>query len=161
MKSALRFIIIALTLALAACQSSPQLIVGTGTDATGKATEAPPLPIRNATVVTDLQSAAYNLDNAIAVGALPANDPAAACVHGVLQEAGIEVPAGGTAPKSFVPKNDGVVSLGAIAYIQVRQRQAAGAITVPMECKTVIGQFVIDGMGLVNKVAGRLLLKLP
>ena len=144
---------------LASCASTPGQIVGTGTNAAGQATEAPPLPIKNAQVVTDLQSAAFNLDNAIAVGALPANDPAAACIHGVLQEAGVEVPPGSTAPKSFTPKNDGLVSLGAIAYIQIQQAKNSAGVVIPQDCKTIVGQFVIDGVGMVNKLAPSLLLR--
>ena len=138
-------IIAVLAISLAACASTPQLIVGTGTDASGQTTQAPPIPIQNKTLITDLQSAAYNLDNAVAVGALPANDPAARCIHGVLQEAGIEIPPGGTAAKSFAPKNDGLVSLGAIAYIITQQKNTAPGVVVPADCKTTIGQFVIDG----------------
>lgn len=147
-------------LLLAACASTPELIVGTGTDAQGQVVQPSPLAgLSGGQVAVDLQSAAYNLDNAIAIGALVPTDPAAACIHGVLQQAGIEIPAGGTAPKTFVPKNDGVVSLGAIAYIMVQQSKASPGITVPMDCKALIGQFVVDGLGAANKLAPNVLLK--
>ena len=153
------FLLVSLAACIQGCASTPSLIIGQGTDATGKPTAAPPIPIKNATIVTDLQSAAYNLDNAIAVGALPAGDPAAACIHGVLIEAGIEIPPGATAAKSFAPKNDGLVSLGAINYILIQQKNASPGVVVPQTCKTVIGQFVIDGMAMVNKLGAGLILK--
>ena len=126
---------------LSACASTPQQINSTPTGA------ALPIPITNPTIVTDLQSAAYNLDAAVAIGALPANDPAPVCLHTVLQQAGIEVPVGTAPTKSFVPKNDGLASLGAIAYIQIQQAKimSGQSITVSQSCKAILGQFVIDG----------------
>jgi hypothetical protein len=147
-------LLVATTAALAGCASTPSKITGSGAN-TNLAAAAPALPITNPTIVTDLQSAAFNLDNAVAVGALSANDPAPKCLHGILQQAGIETPPGATAPQSFVPKNDGVASLGAIAYIQVQQakRFAGTGVSVPVDCKALLGQFVLDGMSGAAKVA--------
>lgn len=138
-----------LLLLLSACASTPNKIMGGTADSSSPVV----IPITSPTIATDLQSASYNLDQAVAIGALAADDPAPKCVHGILQQAGIEVPAGMSAPQSFTPKNDGVASLGAIAYIQIQQaRQLTGrGITVPMDCKALIGQFVIDGLSAAGK----------
>jgi len=102
----------------------------------------------NSALAKDLVSAAYNLDNAVLVGALPADDPAPACVHGVLINAGIELPPGTTAPASFEPKRDGLVSAGAIAYIKIQQlkAQSGKVLKVPVSCKALIGQIMVDGL---------------
>lgn len=138
---------------LSACVSTPQLISGTPTGG------SLPIPITNPTIVTDLQSAAYNMDNAVAVGALQANDPAPACIHDVLVKAGIEIPAGAVAPKTFVPKNDGAASAGAIAYIiaqQAKQISKTG-VSVDPSCEALLGRVVIDGVKAVNKAVPLLL----
>lgn len=102
------------------------------------------------TVETDLLSAEWNLDQAILIGALPKDDPADACLHSSLTLIGIEPsPDGSTAPPppTFTPKNDGLVSLGAIAYVRLQQAKkltGGGSIQVPQGCKTIIGQFVLD-----------------
>lgn len=131
---------------LAACASTPSLISG-----------APPgtITITNSTVVTDLQDASYNLDNALAVGALAADDPAPKCLHDVLVKAGIEVPAGSTPAKTFVPKYGGVASTGAVAYILAQQAKAASkvGITVDVSCEALVGRVVLDGAATVNKAA--------
>ena len=93
----------------------------------------------------DLIAAAYNLDQAVAIGALKADDPAPKCVHGVLMQAGIEVPPGTPAPGSFTPQKEGLVSIGSIAYIKAQQLKGA-KLTVPQDCKALIGQLVIDGL---------------
>lgn len=134
---------------LSACASTPEKITA------APAGPSLPVPITNPTIVTDLQSAAYNLDNAVAVGALSKDDPAPACLHSVLQQADIETPAGAAPAASFTPKNDGVASLGAIAYIQIQQAKAAAGqgISVALPCKALLGQFVIDGAVGLAKVA--------
>lgn len=135
---------------VSACASTPREIVGTSTTTVNGVTtvnQPSSLNITNPTIVNDLESAAYNLDNAVTVGALTPDDPAPKCLHDVLRVAGIETPPGTTASQTFVPKNNGVASLGAIAYIQVQQAKRAGGqgITVAVDCKALIGQLVIDG----------------
>lgn len=105
------------------------------------------------TVGTDLLSAAYNLDNAIKIGVLPANDPAAGCVHDVLKKAGIETDPNEAPPASFMPKSDGVASVGAIAYIRAQQLRDLKGIDVSIECKALIGTFVVDGLHDARKLA--------
>lgn len=136
---------IVVALALAGCVSTPNLISGTNV---GQSTN-----ITNPTIVTDLQSAAYNLDQAVAVGALTADDPAPKCVHDVLVKAGIELPAGQAAPKSFTPKHDGVASAGAIAYILAQQAKALQGTVgqVSPNCEALVGRIVIDSA----KAAGK------
>ena len=93
----------------------------------------------------DLVAAAYNLDQAVAIGALKPDDPAPKCVHGVLIQAGIEVPPGTPAPGSFTPQKEGLVSIGSIAYIKAQQLKGV-KLVVPVDCKALIGQMVIDGL---------------
>lgn len=130
-------IALALTVAaLAGCATPPQI-------------SASPMPaITNPTIVTDLQSAAYDLDNAVLVGALAANDPAPKCLHDVMQKAGIETPPGAAAAASFTPKVDGAASAGAVAYILAQQAKklANGGVTVDPDCEALLGRVVIDGV---------------
>lgn len=140
------FTIIAAVL-LAGCVSTPNLISGSPTAG------SLPLPITNPTVVTDLQSAAFNLDNAVTVGALAADDPAPKCIHDVLVKAGIEIPPGATPAKTFVPKKDGVASAGAIAYIIAQQAKAIARnpLVVDPSCEALLGRVVMDGASAMNK----------
>lgn len=102
-------------------------------------------------VATDLQSAAFNLDEAVRVGALAANDPAPACLHGALKQLGLE---GDQAKaESFVPRRDGLVSEGAVLYVraqQLKKLQGAG-VTVPVGCEALIGRIVLDNAAAVVK----------
>lgn len=131
--------------ALCACAGIPTI--------TGTPTGTLPVPITNHTIVTDLQDAAFNLDQAVAVGALAANDPAPTCLHDLLQKAGIEVPAGGAAAKSFTPRNSGVASAGAIAYIFAQQAKSLGTsgVSVDPSCEALVGRITIDGVKAANK----------
>jgi hypothetical protein len=92
----------------------------------------------------DFQSAAWNLDQAVSVGALAADDPAPACLHAILTDLGME----GPPPPSFTPRNDGLVSAGSILYIRAQQLKKiqGGGITVPVSCEAVIGRFTMDAV---------------
>lgn len=117
----------------------------------------------------DLVATGHDLDNAVLVGALPANDPAVGCVHGVLKLAGLDTPpctppvapattpACPAAPPSYVPENAGAISAGAILYIHAQQLKGTGSIVVPSDCKALIGGLVIDGLAVANKAAFPLL----
>jgi hypothetical protein len=109
--------------------------------------------------VTDLQSAAYNLDNAVLVGALSADDPAPKCIHDVLVKGGIELAPGSVPAQSFAPKNDGVASAGAIAYIIAQQAKAIAkqGVQVDVSCEALLGRVVIDGVKSFNKAVPLLL----
>jgi hypothetical protein len=149
-------ILAALALCSCAILSTPDKIVSTPVGA------SLPVPITNKTIITDLQSAASNLDQAVAIGALPANDPAPKCIHDILQRAGIEALPGAAPQQSFEPKNDGLASLGSIAYIQVQQQKAMSGHIVPVsvDCKSLLGTFVIDGaIGLAKLAPIKLLLQ--
>lgn len=102
-------------------------------------------------IANDLKAAVYNLDQAIAIGVLPEDDPAAGCLHGVLSDLGLDGTA--TAAQSFQPKRDGLISEGAVLYIRAQQAKKARAnrIVLPKDCKAIIGQIVIDAA----KVASR------
>jgi hypothetical protein len=107
--------------------------------------------ITNQTIVTDLQSAAYNLDQAVVVGALTADDPGPKCVHDFLVKAGVEAPAGGAVPGSFTPKHDGLASAGAIAYILAQQAKHATGQPVSANCEALVGRIVLDGANAARK----------
>jgi hypothetical protein len=101
-----------------------------------------------ATVVTGIQNATWNIDQAVAVGALDPSDPAQACLHKIQTQFGID-PNAPAAP-SFVPRRTDLISEGSIVYIEIqilKKLQAGGlANTVPPECKAIVGQIVLDAM---------------
>lgn len=132
-----------------------------------------------ATVVTGLQDAAFNFDNAVAVGALDKNDPAPACVHGILADIGQDVTVTLTAATpvpstvgtgtSYTPKISDLISAGSVAYIRAQQAKkllGGSGLTVPVGCEAIVGKVVIDGankassMGL-SVLTGGLVSKLP
>jgi hypothetical protein len=123
-----------------------------------------PIPITSQPIIKDLESTAFNLDRGVEIGALLPTDPAPKCLHDFLQRAGIE-PIPGAAPiQSFEPKNDGLISAGSIVYIQIRQAQVMSGQVQPVavDCKTLIGTFVIDGaIGFAKLLPQPLLLRLP
>lgn len=102
------------------------------------------------TVQQGLLDAEWNLDQAIVVGALPANDPADACLHQGLTQIGIEPNPNGqaaTPAPSFVPKISDLISAGSVLYIRAQQLKAlqgGGGLQVPVACEAVIGRFVLD-----------------
>ena len=102
-----------------------------------------PVGLDSASVLgKDLAAAKFNLDNAIAVGALPADDPAAGCVTAVLADLGLDKDA-----VSFEPQREGVVSTGAIIYIRVAQAKAfKDSFKLPSDCDAVLGRLVIDSV---------------
>lgn len=132
--------------ALAGCASTPSLITG-GAPTGG-------IPLSKGTILaTDLVSAAYNLDKAVEVGALLPDDPAPKCLHAVLVKAGLETAPGAVTPASFEPKNDGIASLGTIAYIIVQQAKRAVPVQVSPDCEALVGRIAIDGAKAANKAA--------
>ncbi len=140
---------------LSGCVSTPEKIVATPTGSTL------PIPITSPTLIAALQADAYNLDQAVVIGALAKDDPAPACLHDFLQKAGIEIPPGGTAPASFAPKPEGKAS---ILYIQVQQAKsiAGGGIKVSTPCLALIGQLRLDEATAAARGAEALLpIKLP
>ena len=102
-------------------------------------------------VAQDLQDASANFDGAIAIGALPADDPAAACLKKVLADLGV----GGPEPKTFEVKRSGLVSEASLIYIRAKQLQAgAGAVEVSLECKALLGQVLIDNAKAFRRLRG-------
>lgn len=131
------------------------------------------------TVVQGLQDAAFNFDNAVAVGALDKTDPAPACVHGILQDIGqdVTVTLTGATPvpstvgsgASYTPKVSDLISAGSVAYIRAQQAKklvGGSGLSVPVGCEAIVGKVVIDGankagsMGL-SVLTGGLVSKLP
>lgn len=102
-----------------------------------------PIPIpADSSVGTGLINAAWNLDQAVGIGALPADDPAPSCVHGFLQQANLEPTPGAPPGKSYTPKVTDMISAGSVLYI--RQRQAAGKAPYkpPASCDEILGAMV-------------------
>ena len=103
------------------------------------------------TIQQGLLDAEWNLDQAIAIGVLPANDPADACLHQGLTAMGLEPSTpGGPAPTpaSFVPKESDLVSIGSVLYIRAQQAKAlgvGGTVTLPPGCDAIIGRLVVQG----------------
>lgn len=104
-------------------------------------------------VAKDLLAAKYNLDQAIAIGVLPEDDPAASCIDDVLVDLGLDANASPDAVQSFDPKRDGLISEGAVIYIRAQQLKKIkeGRIVLPQACKAVIGQIVIDAARVAHK----------
>jgi len=94
---------------------------------------------------TDLLATASNLDQAIAIGVLPTNDPAAVCVHGVLVQVGLEGTSG-PAPASFTASRKGLVSEGSIVYIRVAQLKSLKTVGISPECYALLGKLQVDGL---------------
>jgi hypothetical protein len=123
-------------------------------------------------LVTDLQTAAANLDAAAAAGILDRSDQAPQCLHSLLKQEGIDTAAAmpaaagsagaaAASPASINAKIDGAVSAASVLYIRFQQLKKIEnqGISLDPGCKQVIGQMVIDaaerGKGLLP--GGRLL----
>jgi len=105
-------------------------------------------------LITDLKTAASNLDAAVSAGDLAMDDPGPPCLHAVLQQAGIEAAAGSTPSRPFTAQVDGVISAGSILYIRFQQEKGmlgAGS-NLPTACKALVGQIVIDGATLAKAI---------
>lgn len=88
-----------------------------------------------------IADANFNLQGAISVGALPANDKLAACVAALVPPA----PAAGTTVKSFVPKTGSLEADAAILYIRSQQAQAQVAAGLDnASCDALVGHFIIQ-----------------
>ena len=95
---------------------------------------------------TDLVAAASNLDQAIKIGVLPANDPADLCVHNALQQVGLEVVPGTPTPASFEAQNKGFVSGGSIVYIRVQMLKNLKVVGISDQCYALIGRLHVEGL---------------
>ena len=81
------------------------------------------------------------------IGALPANDPADSCMHSTLTSMGIEPPPAGTTAKpipSFVPRETGLIDMGAALYIQAQEAKTLKGFTLAPNCYAIVGMFVVD-----------------
>lgn len=100
----------------------------------------------DATIATGLQNAAWNLDQAVAIGVLATDDPAPTCVHNALQVAGLESVASAPAAKSFTPKVTDLLSAGSVLYIQAKQLQGVKPFEASPSCKAIVGDIVLQAM---------------
>jgi hypothetical protein len=119
---------------LTGCASTPSKIVAQ------PAAGALPIQITSPGIVAALQADAANLDQAVAIGAIPKDDPAPACLHDFLRKAGIEVAPGAAAAASFEPDPKGKAS---ILYIQIRQARTAlngPGVQIASSCYAILGE---------------------
>jgi hypothetical protein len=113
------------------------------------------LPGATGPIQTQLINAEWNLDQAIGVGALPATDPADACMHSTLKSIGIEPPPAGTTATpvpSFVPRETGLIDTGAALYIQAQEAKQLAGFTLPSTCYAIVGMFIVDAAKLGIKI---------
>lgn len=107
------------------------------------------IPGAGSALTTDITDAQYNFNQAVAIGALPASDPAPGCLNQAVAIMGI----GATPANSFTPRIAGIVSGGSVVYIDAQQLKTltGGLPNVPSNCLQLIGQIVVD----VNQAAGK------
>lgn len=104
--------------------------------------------IHDKVIVTDLEATAANLNQAVAIGVLPATDPAVGCINDVLIKTGITVAPNSTPAQTFTATNSGIVSAGSIAYIKIQlaKQLSNHPVVISPECKQLLGQMQIDGL---------------
>lgn len=85
-------------------------------------------------IENDLTATALNLDQAVAVGALPANDPAPVCLHDLLSRTG-------AGQETFKPQISGLISAQSVLYIKAQQIKNRGELSA--SCKAIIGDIVV------------------
>lgn len=82
----------------------------------------------------DIETTARNLDNAVIVGALPADDPAPVCLHDLMSRTG-------AGQETFKPEINGLISAQSILYIRAKQIKNRGEMSVA--CKAIIGDILV------------------
>ena len=85
-------------------------------------------------IENDLTATALNLDQAVAVGVLSADDPAPICLHDLLARTG-------QGQDTFKPKISGLISAGSIGYIKAQQIKNRGEISAA--CKAIVGDILV------------------
>jgi hypothetical protein len=133
-----RLVVVLLTLALAGCSTI-----------SGDPLQDVPKGPLGRVVIQGLQDATFNLDSAVTVGALSADDPAPKCFHSILVQLGAD-PASPAAPgASFTPKVSDLISFGSVLYIRAQQlkKSQGGGISVPSDCKVLMTNFLLDAAG--------------
>ncbi len=135
----IRWLVLAWALALTSCQTL------SGNPAADITTTAAKTDLGKV-VVQGLLDATYDLDQAVAVGALPKSDPAPGCFHAVLTQLGLDPANPAPAGSSFTPKISDLISLGSVLYVRAQQLKGAqgGGIQVPADCKLLVAQFMLD-----------------
>jgi hypothetical protein len=153
MRSSILLVLIPLAL-LVGCSTTP-ISANVAKDVLAAVPKPVSGPSFGGVVQQGLLDASYNLDQGVAVGALDATDPLPGCLHGVLQQLGIDptVPAPGPG-KSFTPRVSDLISEGSVLYIRARQVQKlqGAGVQTPVACKASIGQLMIDAAGAGLKV---------
>jgi len=148
-------------LLVAACANPPPITGNIVNDVANSVVPATPITGPGGTtaptdniVAQGLINAAFDLDSAVQVGALSPTDPAPACVHSILLQAGLENPAGASVtPQSFVPKISDAISAAAVLYIRAQQVAALtnGGLTPSPTCDQLIGSIVREAVTQFNK----------
>jgi hypothetical protein len=139
----IKFLLGLFILILAGCATPPQISnAPTSLQATIAKTVAQP----DSLIATGLQDAAFNFDQAVAIGVLPADDPAPKCAHDALRLAGLEQVPGAVEAKSFTPRVSDAISAGSVLYIQARQAKGAKPFEASQDCKALLGTIVLDAL---------------
>jgi len=104
---------------------------------------------------SDLTATAQNLDGATSIGIIPPTLPLASCQHEINQFLGVEASPNAPQVLSFQPVNDGPISLGSIGLIELLKFQmlSHSGLTIPQDCYTVIGYFMVQNAATILKVA--------
>jgi hypothetical protein len=145
-------------LAILVALSALALTAGCATQTITAGPQAPAIA-SNKTVVSDFTDAAGNLNCAVAIGILPATDPAVVCSNAALAAFNLPAvtcvtgvptvtppsPPVAGAVTSFKATNGGMISAGTIAYIKLAQAKAP-PITVSASCEQVLGKLQVMGL---------------
>jgi hypothetical protein len=108
---------------------------------------------------TDLVNVDFNLTKAVEVGALLPDDPAQACVHGVVTDLGLNPEAPKEPAPSFTPRSEGVLAKGSIAYIRVQQARRAARqpdYELSADCERLLGRIVLDAARAARRIGSNL-----
>lgn len=134
------FLIAIIAFSLLAACASPPPISNQPTNIVAKVVAS------DTTIATGLQNASWNLDQAVAIGALAADDPAPPCLHSALQLAGLEAIAGAPSAQAFTPKVTDLISAGSVLYIQAKKLQGAKPFEASPSCKAIVGDVVLQAL---------------
>lgn len=85
-------------------------------------------------IVSDLVATSHNLDAAVQVGALPADDPAPGCIRAAVNRLGLD-------QETFEPEISGLISAASVAYIKAKQIENRAPVS--NECKALVGDILL------------------
>lgn len=89
-------------------------------------------------VAVDLVATLHNMDAAVQVGALSADDPAPGCIRAAVNRLGLE-------QETFEPEVNGLISAASVAYIKARQIENRAPVS--LDCKALVGDILLRRLG--------------